>query len=206
MSAHHHFDEARHLYTSHGKPMPSVSAVMDSIDTGKFNHIPAWRLQYAANRGIQVHRLCELWDKNKLVGMGESVLITEETAGYLAAWMKFCDDYQPVWDGIEERIFNDNLGLAGTLDRAGFAERLGLMIADIKTPLLTCPLWQLQTAGYKILKAAKDPKYATARRFTIQLRPNGRYQLDEHRCNQDIEVFKSQLNVINWLRNQGKIN
>ena len=200
----HHFCPERHLYFSDGKILPSVSAVLAMIEYGKYSHVPNGLLEVAAKRGKDVHTLCQAWCQNRFATPCD-VPMTNELAGYLAAWIKFCEDFKPQWESIEQPIYSDMLGLAGTPDRIGRINTHGLVVLDIKTPHQKSAIWQLQTAGYKILRYTQGAEYAEAKRVTVQLRKNGRYLVDVHSQESDLTAFKGQLSVINWMRNNGLI-
>lgn len=186
------FDEASHTYRFGGEVRPSVTQVLSSLSD--FGLVPKDVLEAAQERGTSVHLLTQFHDENDLdpASIGPY-------GGYLEAWVKFCADHKARWDHIELRGYSKRYGFAGTMDRAGF---LGFVpwIVDVKTSLQPHRVWGMQTAAYRQLayEETGDARWLTARRGTVQLRPDGTYKLLAWDEADDWIAFLSLINLINW--------
>lgn len=120
------FNEQDHTYKVDGKPMPSVTQILDLLSYEEFGKIDRSTLEYASNRGRAIHEATEAYD------LGGEVEVNSETEPYVMAYIDFCQDYKPNYFGIEEQVANTQQGYAGTVDRYGF---LGdrQFVLDIKT-------------------------------------------------------------------------
>ncbi len=187
------FDALTHTYRVNGVVVPSVTQLLSDLQD--FSHVPAATMEAAQLRGTNVHLLCEYIDRDCL---NETEFSAEERA-FMPAWMRFLNDTRPNWRHIEAPGFNEQYGYAGTPDREGDLEALGIKdaIFDIKTSATRSPLWGLQTAGYARLRPRND---AFCRRFTIQLRPDGTYRLHEWTDPTDWPTFASLATLNRWIR------
>lgn len=174
------FDPALHKYVVAGVEYPSVNKVLQDVglvNTQYFRH-------GGMERGIRIHHICELADKDTSgmrLFMDESL---EEYEGYLDAWEDFKEKSGFVVSLIETRLYSKILGMAGTTDRIGFLNDK-LTIIDIKSG--TKLKWHgLQLAGYKMLvqQATHNPGFPVELRG-LYLKSNGKwtpqdYTLDEY--------------------------
>ena len=168
-----HFDSDTHTYSIDGKKLPSVTEICGLLNNwGDIN--PAILMQ-AARRGSVVHEYCELVD----YGVDEDGIECEpDLAGYVIAYMRFLRDYKPSWEMVEQKVYSDQFGFAGTLDRYGTIDGKPVLL-DIKTSSsvnkLTKIIWACQLSAYALLLAkADDPKL---RRWNLVLKRDGKYQV-----------------------------
>lgn len=186
------FEEEAHAYHFEGRRVPGVTSLLDGLHS--FAGVPREILEAAKCRGTFVHRMCELDDLGDLVE-DEDI---EPYLGYLRAWRSFRADYEPNWAGIEERGYSRRFRYAGTMDRRGTFGRTkpGLrVIADIKTSEDDYWIWGVQVAAYRQLLVEHDMSWALARRYTIQLRKTGKYELLPWDDPADWETFAALLHL-----------
>jgi hypothetical protein len=184
------FNDELHQYTFNGVVKPSVTQCLSKLHD--FGLVRKDILEAACQRGSFVHTLCEYHDENDLDSASIGIY-----AGYLDAWIAFCADYKAVWEGIEVRGYSERYGYAGTWDRHGLLNG-AKFVCDIKTSQASHPVWGLQTAAYRQLKAETDSSWMLARRATVQLRPDGTYKFIEWTDPTDWTTFLSLINLINW--------
>ena len=167
-----HFDEATHTYSLDGKKLPSVTEICGLLNNwGDIN--PAILMQ-AARRGTVVHEYCELAD----YGVDEDGIECEpELAGYVIAYMRFLRDYRPLWEMVEQRVYSEQFGFAGTLDRYGTIDGKPVLL-DIKTSSsvnkLTKIIWACQLSAYQLLLAKEGEE---VKRWNLVLKKDGKYQI-----------------------------
>lgn len=167
-----HFDEATHTYSLDGKKLPSVTEICGLLNNwGDIN--PAILMQ-AARRGTVVHEYCELVD----YGVDEDGIEVEpELAGYVIAYMRFLRDYRPLWEMVEQKVYSDQFGFAGTLDRYGTIDGKPVLL-DIKTSSsvnkLQKIIWACQLSAYQLLLAKEGEE---VKRWNLVLKKDGKYQI-----------------------------
>ena len=59
------FDEELHCYTLNGKPLPSVTKLLDD---GSYNNVNSYVLKKARDRGHEIHKELELYFKKGILG------------------------------------------------------------------------------------------------------------------------------------------
>lgn len=190
------FDEPTHVYTLGEQVLPSVTQVLAPFYD--FSMVSPAVLEHARSRGVAVHRCVQLDIKDDLVE--ESV--APELAGYLAAWRAFrseCRISAADFGEPERPLFHPIYRFAGTPDVPLFFSGRWAVL-DIKTPDALDPAWALQTAAYKELLNANTPKgeHQIEDRYSLRLRENGTYRLDQFKDRADWTVFLSALTLHNW--------
>lgn len=159
-----------HRYTVDGIVRPSVTTILAEAGLAG----SPFYTEEARDRGSLVHALTANRD-----GQRSEVVATDEelsaVTGYLLAYGDFCELYRPEWEYVEQPIFDPELNVAGTLDRAGVIPGIGEILLDLKTGLADD--WhRIQTAAYnRVIRCAH--------RGAIYLRPNGTFKL--HRYTQN---------------------
>lgn len=165
------FDADTHTYTVGGKKLPSVTEICGLLNNwGDLN--PAI-LRQAARRGSVVHEYAELID----YGCNEDGIEVEpELSGYALAWMHFCRDYRPEWEMIEQKLYSESQGFAGTLDRFGTIDGKPVIV-DIKTSSSINRAarinWACQLSAYALLL---DKEQAPGR-WNVVLKKDGKYTI-----------------------------
>lgn len=167
-----HFDSDTHTYTLNGKKLPSVTEICGLLNNwGDIN--PAILMQ-AARRGTVVHEYAELID----YGVDEDGIECEpELAGYVIAYMRFLRDYRPLWEMVEQKVYSEQFGFAGTLDRYGTIDGKPVLL-DIKTSSsvnkLQKIIWACQLSAYQLLLAKEGEE---VKRWNLVLKRDGKYQI-----------------------------
>lgn len=190
------FNEELHEYRFGGNRVPSVTQLLDRLHD--FSGVPEEVLEAAKERGTYVHRMTEAFDQDDL----DIPRVPSEYRGYLDAWQDFIKAYAPKWNSVEQRGFSRLFGYAGTWDREGTLPGVWspstLWVIDIKTSAAPHPVWGMQTAAYRQIKAEQDARYALARRATVQLRPDGAFKFLPWDNPNDWAAFQALITLTNW--------
>ena len=171
------FDSITHTYTLNGRPIPSVTQVLEDVGIIDYSRIPGETRERAMLRGSIVH-LATQFDDEFVFGISKQPLdedsIAPEYMGYVEAWRRFRAEKRFYCELIEHRVHDSKRGFAGTLDRTGyFEERPGAKILlDIKTG--SAEYWvRMQTAAY----AGCFDAPRTFRRMCVELHADGTFYL-----------------------------
>ena len=190
------FDEPTHTYTLGTQVLPSVTQVLQPLQD--FSMITPAVLEHARNRGVAVHRCVQLDIKNDLVE--ESV--SPEIAGYLAAWRKFrseCQIAEADFGEPERPLFHPALKFAGTPDVPLYLNGRWAVL-DIKTAAGLGSTWPIQTAAYQELINVNTKKleHIIRDRYSLRLREDGAYRLEQYKDRGDWGVFQAALILHQW--------
>jgi hypothetical protein len=185
------FDPVPHVYTWDGVPVPGVTSILQSTLGHGFASVPEWRLEYARNRGVAVHKACEL----DLAGSLDEDSVDPAIAPYLKAWRAFRRLHRPRIIASEMPLYSRINGYAGTADFI-FDNGAGFGVVDIKSGASGTRA-QLQTAAYAHLVEAKySLRPMSCTRYALELRANERFEFVPHiHGAQDWRDFLSCLNV-----------
>ncbi len=141
------FDPVEHRYQLDGRPVPSVTQVLDPLL--ELWRVPADVLEAAAAFGTHVHMAVDLFNKGEL----DEAELDPALAPYLQGWKAFLYQTGSQVADSEFRVYHDFYGYAGTLDttvlmpgRRGRGEVLTL--ADVKSGVVPITVG-LQTAAYE---------------------------------------------------------
>lgn len=131
------FDELEHQYYKDGKPVPSVTQVLQVAGV-----IPEYKgpLDYGYY-GDEIH------DALAAIDAGLHIRVRQDIEGVIKQYMAFIDDWYNVL-GIEFIVYS-SLGYAGRCDRLIDVPGVGLVVLDIKSGAYK-PWHALQNAGYAI--------------------------------------------------------
>ena len=186
------FDAATHTYRLNGQILPSVTQVLGPLTD--LSMIPPAILERKRLIGQWVHAAIELDLKDDL----DEESIGEDWRGYFMGWRKFRTESGFVVHENEQRVHSKKYGYAGTLDLTGELPKLGLSLIDTKCTATIYPAVGPQTAAYAEARGLKKPK-----RFALQLKPNGTFNL--HPCDDrgDLGVFMAALTLHNWRKRNG---
>lgn len=193
------FDEPTHTYTLGEQVLPSVTQILKIVGDD-FSMIAPAVLEHARMRGVAVHKCVQLDINDDLIE--ESV--APEIAGYLTAWRRFREEGQiksADFGEPERPLFHPTLRFAGTPDvPLFFGGRWAVL--DIKTAEQASPSWALQTAAYRELINVNTTKgeHLIEDRYSLRLRADGTYKLDQYKDRGDWGVFLSALTLTNWKR------
>jgi hypothetical protein len=183
------FDPATHTYEGN---LPSVTQILAEAGLMRTDYCS----QEDLDRGKAVHLACQYYDEADL----DIDSVDPAIKGYLDAYVKWHREcgLKPDWIETPIRAVRGQV-YAGTPDRIMVVRPRSLL--DIKTGQFQ-PWHPIQCAAY--VNMLEDPwSYS---RFGLYLRSNGTYSMPEFPKSeyaQDLNVFLSALNIVNWKR---KIN
>ena len=186
------FDEAAHVYRLERRQVPSVTQVLQLIDS--FEGVPLDVLERAREFGQHVHRAVELDSKGEL----DEDSLDPALAEYLAGWRKFVGDRKATVLASEVRVASRRLSFAGTLD--SLVEIDGrTIVVDVKSGAIPTRTVGPQTAAYEFaLRECWPDLFPRALpRACVRLMPND-YQFVPLRDGRDWNVFLSALNIHKW--------
>lgn len=188
-------DEATHTYTVDGVVFPSVTQVLDPLNS--FDRVPAHRLAFARKRGRAVHLATQYFDEGDLdLDTLDPILVP-----YVQAWERYLDESGFEVHAIEQKVHCPTWGYAGMLDRAGKINGDRCVI-DIKVTADLSPITALQTAAYEAAYRT-DKRRRPYRRFAVRLKPDGTYVAREFDEGFDLATFRAALTLHNWRHNHG---
>jgi hypothetical protein len=162
-----------------------------------------WYTDEGALRGTMVHRGIHTHE----LGLLEEV--PDELQGYLNAWLAFKKDADFSVGWTEHMMYSPTFGFCGTADVLGCFRgglpKTGqivddghlavdqLALIDLKTSDTPKKWWAIQLAGYSILCDEPNRK-----RYSLRLREDGTYRLDEWKDRHDRAVFLACLTIQQW--------
>lgn len=182
------YDPVRHSYTVDGHRLPSVTEVLKAQRIVSVENIPPARLEKARDRGVAVHYAIRLLHENSL----DPATVAPALDPFLFAYAQF-QETTGFWAELFEQPLAHALGFAGTPDAAGpvFGVRA---VVDFKTGATLDPAYGVQLAAYRMLLDTRG--YVTKKRYLVQLRDDGTFQLLECRDPGDEAEFKSALHLV----------
>ncbi len=180
------FEESSHTYRLDGAVIPSVTQLLGKLHS--FAGVPEDVLEAARERGTAVHKATQYFDEDDL----DEEKLDPQTAGYLAGWKSFVADSRVKFTAIEAMGSHPLHRYAGTVDRIGVIASLDWII-DIKTAAASHPVWDLQSSAYAHLFGKPS-----AKRGTVQLRPDGKYKFCEWKDPAAWPTFLSLVTLFNW--------
>lgn len=190
------FDAATHTYTLGEQVLPSVTQILQPLQD--FSMIAPAVLEHARSRGVAVHKCVQLDINNDL----DEASVAPEIAGYLKAWRAFRADCRITaadFGEPERPLFHPTLRFAGTPDIPLCMDKRWAIL-DIKTADALSPVWALQTAGYRELINVNTMKSAhlIEDRYSLRLRENRTYKLDQFKDRNDWTTFLAMLTAWRW--------
>lgn len=195
------FDEAAHRYAINGRPVPSVTQVIDWMSD--YGFVKDDVMEHARQLGDAVHSATELYDLDNLDDSSVDPLVRP----YLNAWIRFREETGFVPDLIEQLIYSKSRMFAGKLDRTGILRGYSIqpILLDIKSTATVMPTCGPQTAGYHqgLREMGYPPAVKGMQRYTIHLRDDGTYRLQPHKDPNDINIFLCSLSLHNWRNSHG---
>ena len=182
------FLDEDHSYWLGEKRLPSVTQLMKPLFD--FEWINKEVLERKSAIGSAVHKATEIFD----LGLQFESDLHPLVQPYFEAYQKFTDEIKPTWQGIEERVHNKSLGYAGTLDRFGVIQGEESLL-DIKCVATVSAGAFVQCSAYA--EARGNPN---AKRFALQLKPDGKFELHESKAahREDFGVFISCITQHRW--------
>lgn len=181
------FDKPTHTYRWNGQIVPSVTQVLAQLSD--FSMVRPDVLERKRQIGQWVHKAIELDLADDL----DEESIGDDWRGYFNGWRKFRAESGFVASASEQQVYSEKYRFAGTLDLAGELPKAGTAIIDAKCTTMIYPTVGPQVAAYS--EAAGCPK---AKRFALQLSPDGKYELHPLTDRGNFGVFLAALTLHNW--------
>lgn len=177
-----------HSYYLGDRELISVTRVLQ--EAGLID--PQWFTEDAAMRGTYVHEAIALHHDDDLAMEALDPVLRPYVEGYLRFLSEtFFDAMQ-----IEQRVFSESLGYAGTFDVLGHlpSQPPGYDLIDVKSG------GRPATVGLQLAAYVRCLPVGVHRRWCLQLPGDGSYRL--HRCEDrtDEHVFLAALTVAKWKR------
>jgi hypothetical protein len=163
------------------------------------DRIPHDVLEHKRQIGVALDALIELDLKDDL--LEES--IDPALEGYVKAWRLFRREKNFVPIELQRPVYSKTFRFAGTPDAWGSLDGHAALI-DWKTTYAMHPAVALQTAAYERAgheSTAGWPR--NMRRYGVQFKPDGTYNIVPYENKQDWGTFLSLLSVWNWRRRNG---
>ena len=180
------FDAATHTYTLAGRKLPSVSEIIAPLQD--FSMVPADVLAAACEFGKNVHAACDLYNRDQL----DWDSLDPALAPYVRAWVKFLEQTGAVVIASECRVYDDQLGYAGTPDII-LAWGARTVVPDLKATAVVPRTVGIHTSAYA--KAyARMHECREPQRYCIHLQED-RFRSHKRDDPSDWSMFLSCLNV-----------
>jgi len=153
--------------------------------------VPDRILAEAAARGTYVHKMCELHDLGKL---GE---FDQKFAAYLDAWIWFLEDTGFESEVTELKMHHPLYKFAGAVDNIGICKDRRIVL-DKKTTYKIMPSVGPQLAAYGSMWDYHNPEMKFRERWAVQLKADGRYNLEKMKDPADFSMFLACLKIQQW--------
>lgn len=177
-----------------GAEWPSVTRILGTVPPylGRFDQVPADRLEFKRQLGTAVHAAIAL----DVAGDLDPDSIDPAVLPYLDAWRRYCAESGFVPQHTEAVVWHESYHYAGTLDHLGTIGP-GWWLIDTKTGSeADADLAGPQTAAYLEAARATLPNLPTVvKRASVHLRPDGTYRVTPHTSRRDWHVFLAALEI-----------
>lgn len=188
------FEETTHTYKVKGKIYPSVTQILTPINN--LGGIPPAVLENARERGVAVHKTCELFD----VGMLDESTLDPILAPYLAAWKMFL--YTRKFEVVlaEHQMYHSQKEYAGTIDRIlqSLGKKGAHYLADIKATFAFVETVGPQTAGYLDMWNVEYKEDQIKNRLSVRLKKDGKFECVTLKDRSDIRTFQACHAIWKW--------
>lgn len=181
------FDEESHVYRMRGRPVVSVSRVLEPLQ--EFDGVPLPILRAAAQFGRHVHKAVDLWNAKRL----DIDALDPALRPYLDGWIAFMQDTASTIVESERAVFHPKLRYAGRLDTILSWDGAHKLV-DVKTSAAVPRTVGYQTAAYSAAYMSEGHKLHRDR-YCVHLTGNGRYRLHKYNDPSDMHMFQSALNL-----------
>lgn len=190
-----------HVYTDEtGRVWPGVTSILGAVPPwlGRFDHVPADRLEYKRQLGTAIHLAIALDADGAL----DEASVDPAVGPYLAAWRRFKAETGFVARWTEQVVWHPTYGFAGTLDALGAMPDGRKLLVDAKSGSeQDADLAGPQTAAY--IEAARALGLAGAdgvvSRCSVHLRDDETYRIVPHTNRRDWNVFLAALELHNFV-------
>ena len=186
-----HFDPLQHRYQLDGQRLPSVTEILSPLTD--YSRTPADVLAAARVRGKAVHLAIEQLERGTI----DWQLLDETLCNYVLAWMRFKEDtgFQP--EAVEQPVYSQQYGYAGTPDVVGLLRQRRTLI-DLKATFAIMPAVGPQTAAYQAAYNHRHPSAPAKHRYALHLKPDGSYTGHSLEDPTDMAIFLNCLTIHKW--------
>lgn len=200
------FEPLMHAYFYDGKPVPSVTQVIERVGLADFSAIPERIREAALARGRRVHAAAQFLTEGAL----DWDTVDELDKGYVEAAAAFLAQASFTVLDQERRIYHPALRYAGTTDIIGLwhGERA---VGDYCTGDTWEACKDLQTSAYAEALRVVPPDcwwefdhHAPIARVGIRLHKDGRYSAAPYKNPMDFRVFQAAVAVVHEQLRRGK--
>lgn len=164
------FDEELHIYKYGKLIIPSVTQVLSILSDEIYGKCSDTFLKKASYKGSKVHFRTEMYDRYKVNEQDD------ETDGFMEAYLKFLQDYNPEVLLIEQKVYHRKMLYAGTLDRV-YRINGKVVLVDIKTTSkLYDRLVALQNSAYAMCLESMKYENPIDELAVLHLKNDGTYE------------------------------
>jgi hypothetical protein len=175
-------EQPSHIYRVDGREVPGVTNTLRKAGILDYSMIPQDVLLKAGLRGTAVHKAMQDYALDRL----DTATLTEETAGYVAAGIRFHEESGLVAGNVEKIIYNRQYDYAGMFDLDCVIQD-ELWLIDYKTGIVLDG-HRAQLAAY----ANCRPKPRRYRRACVKLNADGSYRVHQYPragFDRDLDLF-----------------
>jgi hypothetical protein len=194
------FEADGHVYTAaSGERAQSATELLKKHRIIDYSRVPESILEPARQRGQILHEWTAEFDRND---NPDFLILPEEWCGYAHGYLKFRRESGLEVIAVERSLmaWMNGVLVAGTPDRRFRYKRVRDVNVDLKFCAAKQPSWKVQTAIYEFLET-RTMRLGAMDRFSLQLFPDGKYNLEPYTDRDDGEVFKAILAVEAWRKN-----
>lgn len=182
------FDQESHVYKWNDEIVPSVTQLLGEFGLVDFSSVPKDVLEYKRVLGTAAHYAIDLMEHDDL----DEESLSPEIKPYLEAYKLFREisGFEP--RSTENLLYSKKWRFAGTMDQQGL--HFGSIGQEEAIIDYKCT-WKLygscgpQLQAYRILFEENNPGVKIKRLFALQLKPTGRYELQEFKDQNDKQDF-----------------
>ncbi len=151
-------DHAKHIYTIDGKPLISVSKVIDTVIRKSWEGVDPEVLRNAAERGMLTEKYATEWmqDGGGVIVPPELVNERPDVMLRLEGFGRWYDRTKPTLLRAQQLVWSESDGVAGTLDFILWINRQNWLV-DMKCTARPEASWALQVGAYATLSDHHGP-------------------------------------------------
>lgn len=186
-----YFDERYHEYYYKGEKVPCVSDILTVVDAVAMKSIPQKYIDAAGERGTAIHEATERWEYGDYDIMRTLDELVEDgdidTINYVIAYQAFRQKHDSVPLAIEEKVYSEKYGVAGTIDRVMRIDG-EMAITDIKSAKTIKRLRNVIQLNLYRLLWNDTHEIKVTRLYILQLMENAEYRPIEIPINEDLAL------------------
>ena len=180
------FDPVAHVYSVDGLRVPSVTGILKATGFGgDYAAIPVAVLEAARQRGIAVHGFCEQIDR------GEQPVVLAKLQPYVDAYEQCRAETRLEVIETEQAVFHPEMLYAGRFDLVAWVNGARALIDRKVVATIEHLAVAVQTAAYAGARNAMLPQEPVEALYSLHLRQDGSYRLEEYNMAECWEMFRS---------------